>query len=219
MPTLTDEQLAGLASPNLGAGVELDQDWQDPYPDAPCWGWALFGGPGGNANNTPPVIFEHALLLNEGGNVIGVKPNFVQWVQATFNNQDATDQAQIIEDHFADAFLEPNDQTIVVTAFAKLCVILAGLTPSDDPTNYSVVMASDRWYSWEHWSLGLANDIDAPQNPALQYVQRDAGVNPVNTRCRAVWANHPILTSICIEELHQGHIDYLEHAVGWPDDA
>lgn len=218
MPQLTQAQLQGLASANLGAGVELDQDWQDPYPDAPCWGWALFGGPGGGGNNTPPVIFEHALRLNQGGLLLGLQPGFVDWVRDTFNNPAATAQAQTIADHFDNAFIEDDDQEAVSRGFATLCVILAGLTPSDEPTDYSIVMASDHWYTWEHWALGLRNNVGAPVNPAVQYTQRDAGVNPVNTRSRDVWGQHPILTRVYVTGVHNGHINYLQHAEGWPED-
>ncbi|HWX12368.1 MAG TPA: hypothetical protein VNZ04_10290 [Trinickia sp.] len=218
MPFLTDPQIQGLASPALNAGTELDPDWQDPYPDAPCWGWALFGGPGGNGNNTPPVIFEQALLLNENRNLVGVRPGFADWVAATFQIVDATAQATIIENEFADALIDLDDdaQLACTDAFARLCIIVSGLTPVDGPTNYSIVMASDHWYTWEHWALGLANNVNAPGNPPVQYSQRDAGINPVNTRCNQVWGEHPILTTVYIKELHQGHIDYLQHAVGWP---
>ncbi len=218
MPVLTDQQLQGLASPALDAGTELDPAWVDPYPDAPCWAWALFGGGGGNAPNTPPVIFEQALQLNASGALVGLRPGFRDWVEATFHNADATAQADILDQRFEDALINLDDdaQLACTNAFARLCVAVAGLTATDQPTRYAVVMASDHWYSWEHWALSLANNISAPLNPSVQYTQRDAGVNPVNTRCGYVWGEHPILTTVHIAELQQGHLAYLQHAVGWP---
>ncbi|HEY8036683.1 MAG TPA: hypothetical protein VIF37_13975 [Methylobacter sp.] len=217
MPILTNPQLEGLASNNLGAGVELNPNWDEPFPDAPCWGWALFGGPGGDGNNTPPVIFERALKLNEHGVVIGVKPDFADWVRATFpDNEVAANQADIIIDNFDEAWVEPDLQIVCREAFARLCISVSGLIDAAGASNYCIVMASDHWYTWEHWALGLANNINAPANPETQYTQRDAGINPVNTRCRNVWGEHPLLTQIPIVELHQGHIDYLQHAAGFP---
>lgn len=218
MPVLTDAQLQGLASPALDAGTELDPTWVDPYPDAPCWGWALFGGDGGNAANTPATIFEQALELNASGALVGLRPGFRDWVDTTFHIPAATAQADLIERHFQDALIDLDDdaQVVCTGAFARLCIAAAGLTISAHPTRYSIVMASDHWYTWEHWALGLANNLNAPRNPAVQYTQRDAGVNPVNTRCGHVWGQHPILTSVFVTELQPGHLSYLQHAVGWP---
>jgi hypothetical protein len=215
MPLLTDEQLEGLSSANLGAGTELINDW-DANPDAPCWGWALMGGPGGHQDYTPPVIFEQALLVNDAGNVVGVNPDFQAWVAGQFpNNVIAIAQAQIIADNFNEAWMDEELQLVVRTAFAQLCIAVSPLVAAGEPTDYQIIMASDNWYSWEHWALGLANNIDAPANQAMQYTQRDT-VNPVNTRSANVWGGHPLLTVIPVQELLQGHIDSLQHAVGWP---
>lgn len=218
MPVLTNAQLVGLAARDLGAGTELDNNWTDPYPDAPCWGWALFGGPGGHADNTPPVIFEHALVYNQAGVLTGLDPGFCAWVAGAFpNDQAAQNQAAIISQRFDAAMidLDPAAQSAVRDAFARLCITVSGLTLAAGG-NYQIVMASDNWYTWEHWALGLANDIDAAENPPVQYTQRDAGVNPVNTRCEEVWGDHPLLTTVHVQSIHQGHIDYLRHAAGWP---
>lgn len=215
MPLLTNTQLQGLASAYLGAGTELINDW-DANPDAPCWGWALMGGPGGPGNHTPPVIFEQALLLNEGGNVIGVQPGFLDWVTASFpDNAIAQAQAELIVENFDDAWLDEALQLVVRTAFAQLCVAVSPLVASNATGNYQIIMASDNWYSWEHWALGLANNVNAPANPLLQYTQRDT-VNSVNTRSLNVWGEHPILTVVYVQEVLQGHVDSLQHAVGWP---
>lgn len=219
MPTLTDAQFEGLADPILNLGTEIDHAWQDPHPDAPCWGWALFGGPGGHANNTPPIIND-MMLNNVNGNLQGVNPGFRQWVADTFQNQLATNEATIIQENFSDALilLDENAQQGCSEAFAKLCAIVSGLTIATVPTRYSIVMASDHWYTWEHWALGLANNINAPNNPAVQFTQRDTE-NPVNTRCEMVWGDHPILTTVYIDEVSMGHITYLQHAVGWPQNG
>jgi hypothetical protein len=38
----------------------------------------------------------------------------------------------------------------------------------------------------------------------------------VNTRSAQVWGGHPILTTVHVTGLHDGHIEYLRHAAGWP---
>ncbi|MGO1001760.1 hypothetical protein [Lysobacter sp. CA196] len=225
MPVLTAAQLQGLASNHLGAGSELVPGWADPNPDAPCWGYALFGGPGGHAANTPPTIFDQAWSFDGEENDFVLNPGFVDWVHDNLGNADADAQAQVLA---ANAATARNDaapgsaaaKQACTRALARLCMIASGLTLSGNdgaaPTQYSIVMASDLWRTWEHWALGLANNVGAPDNPAVQYTQRDAGVNPVNTRCGIVWGNHPILTTLYVTELLPGHIEYLQHAVGWP---
>jgi hypothetical protein len=218
MPILTNQQLQGIAAAQLGPGVELMPGFNDPYPDAPCWGWALFGGPGGLNLNTPPVIFETA-FINTGAAIPTLKPGFQEWVANTFPGNDvAAQQAAILVENYEGAaiFHEEESGILCREALARLCVSVSGLTITDEPGNYSIIMASDHWFSWEHWVLRLANNINAPGNPAFQYTQRDADVNPLNTRSASAWGNHPLLTVINIRELHQGHIDYLQHAVGWP---
>lgn len=223
MPVLTNAQLQGLAAEELDAGTEIDPDWPDPYPDSPCWGFALFGGPGGLAANTPPTIFEQAITFNDAGIMIGMNPDFVAWVHDTFDNAAADAQAQVFADNFQEAFIDLDDaaQEACTGALARLSLVLAGLTLSNEngtaPTRYAIVMASDHWYTWEHWALSIANNVGQPDYPQVQYVQRDAGVNPVNTRCGLVWGNHPILTTVYVTELQDGHIEYLRHAAGWPD--
>ncbi|MFH1803348.1 MAG: hypothetical protein ABID63_00480 [Pseudomonadota bacterium] len=219
MALLTNAQLQGLASPDLDAGTELDPRFHDPYPDAACWGWALCGGPSLHGNAEPATIFGNAINTNTGGYVTGLKPDFVDWVNVAFGaNVNANNQARILSENFNPALIELDDdaQDACRTAFAKLCIIVNGLTIPEAPTNYKIVMASDHWYTWEHWALGLKNNIAAPDNPVWQYTQRDAGVNPVNTRCGHVWGAHPLLTEICVSELQDGHLMYLPHAVGWP---
>lgn len=222
MPVLTDAQLQGLAAPQLDAGTEIDPAWQDPYPDAPCWGFALFGGPGGQAANTPEMIYPRAFTYNGAHIISGINPNFVAWVHDTFGNADADAQAQAFADHFEDAFIGAEDdaQEACTGALARLCVVVAGLILSGDngtaPTRYAVVMASDYWYTWEHWALSLSNNVGQPEYPQVQYAQRDSGENPVNTRSGWVWGAHPILTTIYINELQAGHVTYLQHAEGWP---
>ncbi|SDY71797.1 hypothetical protein SAMN04487939_105166 [Lysobacter sp. yr284] len=222
MPQLSNAQLQGLAASNLDAGVVLDADWDDPYPDAPCWGFALFGGPGGHADNTPPTISTQAFVLNAAGLIVGLNPGFVQWVQQDIGGAAATAQAQALAANFQAAFIDLDDdaQQACSDALARLCAVAAGLTLSaangTAPTSYSVVMASDHWYSWEHWALGLANNVGQPEYPAVQYCQRYAGGNPVKTRSRQVWGAHPILTRVYLTELLDGHVSYLEHAQGWP---
>ncbi|MBT2745127.1 MULTISPECIES: hypothetical protein [unclassified Lysobacter] len=222
MPVLTNAQLRGLAAEELDAGTEIDQDWPDPYPESPCWGFALFGGPGGFAANTPPTIFEQAVTLNDGGIMTGMNPGFVAWVHDTFDDAGADAQAQVFADNFQEAFIDLDDaaQEACTGALARLSMILAGLTLSDQngtaPTRYAIVMASEHWYTWEHWALSIADNVGQPDYPQVQYAQRDAGVNPVNTRCGLVWGDHPILTTVYITELQDGHIEYLRHAAGWP---
>lgn len=225
MPVLTAAQLQGLASNQLDAGTALDPDWPEPYPDAPCWGYALFGGPGGHAANTPPTIFDQAWSFDGEEEDFVLNPGFVDWVHDNFGNAAADAQAQVLA---ANAATARNDaapgsaaaKQACTGALARLCMILSGLTLSGNdgtaPTRYSIVMASDLWRTWEHWALGLANNVGAPDNPAVQYTQRDAGVNPVNTRCGIVWGNHPILTTLYVTELLPGHVEYLRHAAGWP---
>ncbi|MGH8081312.1 MAG: hypothetical protein ACREP7_12110, partial [Lysobacter sp.] len=175
MPQLTNAQLQGLAAQNLDAGTEIDQNWPDPYPDAPCWGFALFGGPGGHADNTPPTIFQQAFAFNDAGLMTGMNPNFVDWVHEHFGNPAADAQAKTFADNFQEAFIDLDDgaQEACTGALARLCMILAGLTLSNDdgnaPTRYAIVMASDHWYSWEHWSLSLANNVGQPDYPQVQY--------------------------------------------------
>lgn len=225
MPVLSNAQLQGLASPVLGAGTPVNPAWPDPYPHAPCWGFALFGGPGGDADNTPPAIYDQAWVYDAGEEAFAYNPGFVEWVRNTFDNPDATAQAQVVADN---AVTAANDaapgnaaaRQAITGALARLCMILSGLALSANngttPTRYSIVMASDGYRTWEHWALGLANNVGAPGNPAVQYVQRDAGVNPVNTRSAQVWGHHPILTTVYITGLLDGHIEYLRHAAGWP---
>ncbi|MGO1073755.1 hypothetical protein [Lysobacter sp. CA199] len=222
MPELTNAQLEGLAAAQLDAGTEIDPTWPDPYADAPCWGFALFGGPGGHADNTPPIVFQQAFTYNDAGHMTGMNPDFVEWVHEHFGDDAADAQAQAFADNFQEAFIDLDDdaQTACTGALARLCMILAGLTLSADngtaPTEYAIVMASDHWYSWEHWALSLANNVGQPGYPQVQYCQRDAGVNPVNTRCGLVWGNHPILTTLYISGLQDEHVTYLQHAAGWP---
>lgn len=219
MAQLSDLQLRGLASAELGAGVELDPGFVDPYPDAACWGWALCGGPSAHGNAEPAEIFDRAIARNAAGIMTGLRDGFADWVHVAFHaNAAANNQAAVIAENFNRAIIEldENAERACRLAFAKLCMIVNGLTPAVAPTNYKIVMASDHWYSWEHWSLGLRNDIAAPENPEWQYTQRDAGVNPVNTRSDEVWGDHPILTEIFVTQLHDGHLTYLQHAQGWP---
>ncbi|MEH6415689.1 hypothetical protein [Pseudomonas sp. CGJS7] len=222
MPVLTDAQLQGLAAAQLDAGTEIDPDWPDPYPDAPCWGFALFGGPGGHADNTPPVLFPQAFTYNDAGLMTGMNPQFVAWVHNQFGNAAADAQAQALADNFEAAFIDLDDaaQEACTGALARLSIVLAGLTLSANdgtaPSRYAIVMASDYWYTWEHWALSLANNVGQPSYPQVQYCQRDAGVNPVNTRCGLVWGNHPILTTVYVTGLQDEHVTYLQHAAGWP---
>lgn len=224
MPVLTNAQLQGLASADLGAGTPVNPAWADPYPDAPCWGFALFGGPGGHGDNTPPSIYEHAWVYDAEEEEFVYNPGFVAWVRDTFGNPAAAAQAQLVADN---AVTAANDaapgsamaKRAITGALARLCMLLSGLSLSDNdgatPTRYSIVMASDGYRTWEHWALGLANNIGAPGNPPFQYAQRYPE-QPVKTRTPNAWGNHPILTTVYITGLLDGHIEYLRHAAGWP---
>ena len=226
MPVLTDAQLQGLASADLtAAGTPINPAWNDPYPSAPCWGFALFGGPGGFGDNTPPSIYEHAWVYDAEEEEFVYNPDFVGWVRDTFANPAATAQAQLVAGNAGTA---ANDHApgnaaakqAITKALTRLCMILSGLSLSANDgataTRYCIVMAADGYRTCEHWALGLANNIGAPDNAPMQYAQRYPE-QPVKTRNRSIWHHeNQILTTVYITGLLDGHIEYLRHAAGWP---